>query len=54
MEWTLILNNLVGFAITIFMGWFAWESTLLVHERNKKRREIFDKSKIKYRDGDNT
>jgi len=43
MDWTLVLNNLIGFAITIFMAWFAWESTLIVEERNKARRKAREK-----------
>ena len=35
--------------LLIFAGVFAWESSMAVHEQ-----KIFDKSKVKYKDGDNT
>ena len=32
-----ILNCIFAFFITIFMGWFAWTSTIYVHEQKKHR-----------------
>ncbi len=34
-----ILNNcILPLVITIFAGWFAWETTLMVDEKNKRKR----------------
>jgi|TARA_Y100000033_G_scaffold51218_1_gene64715 hypothetical protein len=32
-----ILNAAAAVFILVFTGWFAWESTLLVDEKKKKR-----------------
>lgn len=64
-----MLMDIVQFVFTIiflvFMAALVWESTLMVDERKKNYRagthdyygnriKPFDKSDIKYRDGDNT
>jgi hypothetical protein len=38
MEWGIIVNNLFGLGLTIFMGFFAWETTKMVSEQRKKDR----------------
>lgn len=59
MDWE-IVNNLCALFITVFMGWFAWESTKMVDEQKRRRRNPdlgkgkFDKQRVEYRDGDNT
>lgn len=52
MEWTSILNDGFAILITIFMGYFAYMSSVIVSER--KESEKFDKHKVQYKDGDNT
>jgi len=38
MECGEIVNNLFALGITIFMGFFAWETTKMVSEQRKKDR----------------
>jgi len=65
-----IIDFIMAFIFTTFMGIFALYSSVLVHEKKtgksvilpwekdgffrKTKRKIFDKSDIEYRDGDNT
>jgi len=37
-----IANCIVGLLLTIFMGWFAWQSTVIVYERKQKRKKNSD------------
>ena len=50
MDWE--INTIFAFIITIFMGWFAWESSKMVSE--KRNHKIYDKNDVKYTDKDNT
>jgi hypothetical protein len=34
-----ILNNLLGLLFLAGAGWFAWESTMIVDEMKRKRKE---------------
>ena len=51
MDWE-IVNNIFALVLTIFMGWFAWESSKMVSEQ--KNRKLYDKNNVKYNDKDNT
>tara|TARA_B100000902_G_scaffold377998_1_gene410792 strand:- start:3036 stop:3254 length:219 start_codon:yes stop_codon:yes gene_type:complete len=33
------LGHVIGFILMILSGFFAWESTMIVDERNKRRRK---------------
>lgn len=41
-----ILETFVAIFITILAGWFAWQSTLLVHEKKQKERNEKEDSNI--------
>lgn len=79
-----IINTIIGFALVVFAGYFAYMSSIMVSEKKElyrrglvdyygnpiqpnvpkaspkqskatnAERSIFDKSKVKYCDGDNT
>ena len=34
-----IINTFFAILITLLSGWFAWQSTLLVHEKNERKRK---------------
>ena len=59
MDWE-IVNTLLVIVITVFAGFFAWESSKMVSEQKKNKRNPdlgrgkFDKQRVEYRDGDNT
>jgi|MDSZ01.1.fsa_nt_gb hypothetical protein len=38
-----ILNTFFAILITVLAGWFAWQSTLLVHEKNERKRKRNEK-----------
>jgi hypothetical protein len=52
MEWTSILNDGFAILITIFMGYVAFMSSVIVSEQKESKK--FDKHKVQYKDGDNT
>ena len=63
MDWEIvryILDTALAVVITFIAGWFAWESTKMVDEEKKRRKNPdlgkgkFDKQRVEYRDGDNT
>ena len=63
MDWEVvkyILDTLLVIGITFFAGFFAWESSKMVSEQKKNKRNPdlgrgkFDKQRVEYRDGDNT
>ena len=33
-----MIDCIVGILFTVFAGWFAWESTLMVDEQKKRRK----------------
>ena len=37
-----ILETYIAIFITILTGWFAWQSTLLVHEKKQRERNEKD------------
>ena len=45
------MDYIIGIIFTILAGIFAWESSVIVHEKKQKR---FNKAEVEYRDGDNT
>jgi len=47
-----ILSFIGGFVLLVFGGWFAIASAEVV--ANQKGQSLFDKDKVKTRDGDNT
>lgn len=40
-----ILNHIIGLLVTIFTGWFAWETTLAVDEMKRNRRRSNESSR---------
>lgn len=58
-----ILETIFGILLCLGAGWFCYMSFHVVEENKKgkfiplpweKKRDVFDKSDVEYRDGDNT
>ena len=64
-----VINFILGFVFVLGAGYFAYMSSVLVSEKKarqragitdyydnpiKKNNNVFDKSNVKYSDGDNT